>query len=193
MAGGECKGNPTGDEKKEEGKATWEEKDPGVEDATMAVTPAPSLELVSVDCGPSDCPVEEGLEMSMEFALDRPLEGAWWEMKFLVDSVNERHLVRLGATGERDYPLGSCSMHFEAPRVSVEGIKPCTLANTGLLIATLVRRRAVTSSNRAEGKEETGVEGKGGGREEVAQVNLVVQVTDVGQGRLERVIYSPLE
>lgn len=48
-----------------------------------AVAPAPfhSLELVSVECGPSDCPVDERLELSMDFALDRPLTGAWWDVK----------------------------------------------------------------------------------------------------------------
>ncbi|CAM9526695.1 unnamed protein product, partial [Hapterophycus canaliculatus] len=115
------------------------------------------------------------------------------DWQFLVDSVNERHLVRLGATGERDYPRGSCSVHFEAPRVSVEGIKPCTLANTGLLIATLMRRRATTATILAEGKDQEEAKAKEGGEEEVAQVNLVVQVADVGQGKLHRVIYSPLE
>lgn len=48
-----------------------------------SVAPAPlhSLELVSVECGPSDCPVDERLELSMDFALDRPLAGAWWDVK----------------------------------------------------------------------------------------------------------------
>lgn len=41
----------------------------------------PALELLSVDCGPSDCPVDERLELSMDFALDQPLRGAWWEVK----------------------------------------------------------------------------------------------------------------
>lgn len=39
------------------------------------------LELVNVDCGPTDCPVEERLELSMEFTLDRPLQHASWEIK----------------------------------------------------------------------------------------------------------------
>lgn len=38
----------------------------------------------------------------------------WFQ--FLVDSVNERHLVRLGATDPTDYERGACSMHFQVSR-----------------------------------------------------------------------------
>lgn len=55
-----------------------------VEDSTVAPAPVHALDLVSVDCGPSDCPVDERLELSMEFVLDRPLRGAWWEIKVCV-------------------------------------------------------------------------------------------------------------
>ncbi|CAM9447944.1 unnamed protein product [Ascophyllum nodosum] len=72
------------------------------------------LELVDVDCGPSNCPVEERLELSMEFTLDRPLQHALWEIKFIVDSVHQRHVVELGATKAKDYAQGLSSMHFEA-------------------------------------------------------------------------------
>lgn len=34
--------------------------------------------------------------------------------QFLVDSVHERHVVRLGATKPEDYSRGVSSMHFEA-------------------------------------------------------------------------------
>lgn len=54
------------------------------EDATLTPAPVHALELISVDCGPSDCPVDEKLELSMEFALDRPLRGAWWSVKVCV-------------------------------------------------------------------------------------------------------------
>ncbi|CAM9801003.1 unnamed protein product [Ectocarpus fasciculatus] len=190
MARGECKGDPAGDES----KMAEDKQAKGQDGEREAVAPAPlhSLELVSVECGPSECPVDERLELSMDFALDRPLAGAWWDVKFLVDSVNERHLVRLGATSERDYPRGNCSMHFEVPRVSVEGIKPCTLANTGLLVASLMRRGGENGEPPAAAEEKKS-EREPGAEALVAQVNLVVQVADVGQGRLMRVIYSPLE
>eukprot|EP00752_Nemacystus_decipiens_P010910 g9696.t1 len=176
MTLGECKGDTKDHE--------------GTEAAGHPVA-LPALELLSVECGPSNCPVDERLELSMDFALDQPLRGAWWEVKFLVDSVNKRHLVRLGATAERDFPRGSCSMHFQVSRVPVEGIKPCTLANTGLLVATLMWKGERGERKRGERKgEEEEEEG-----EVVAQVNLVVQVAnvDVAKGRLTRVIYSPLE
>lgn len=44
-------------------------------------TPPPLLQLLSVDCGPSDCPVDERLELSMDFSLEKPLRGASWEVK----------------------------------------------------------------------------------------------------------------
>lgn len=64
----------------------------------------------------------------------------------------------------------------QVPRVSISGIKPCTLANTALLVATL------TCIDQGESVSN-----------EIATVNLVVQVTDTGQGSLTRCIYSPLE
>lgn len=75
----------------------------------------------------------------------------------------------------------------------MEGIKPCTLANTGLLVASLMWRGEHGGAP-AVGEGKGGEEEKHGEEEiEVAQVNLVVQVADAGQGKLARVIYSPLE
>lgn len=47
----------------------------------------PHLELLSMDCGPSDCPVGERLELSMEFTLDRSLGEASWEIKVSLGTV----------------------------------------------------------------------------------------------------------
>lgn len=82
----------------------------------------------------------------------------------------------------------------------MEGIKPCTLANTGLLVATLMRRGAgaggggVPAAGEGKGGEDQGKEEEDE-EEEVARVNLVVQVANVdfARGKLVRVIYSPLE
>lgn len=79
-------------------------------------------------------------------------------------------------------------------KVPVEGIQPCTLANTGLLVAVLKRLRDGGGRGDAEGKgEEKAAERWGEGLEDVATVNLVVQVADAGEGGLMRCIYSPLE
>lgn len=95
----------------------------------------------------------------------------------------------------------------------MEGIKPCTLANTGLLVASLrcpsemnselllnSRETPYREKNRDHVAEHKGGEGKEGRGEggtpeeaEVACVNLVIQVADAGGGRLVRCIYSPLE
>lgn len=96
--------------------------------------------------------------------------------------------------------------------MSVEGIKPCALANTGLLVASLQsrlvgsRKPTATDEKVAERDQQEGRESKCveqderaetwkslGEAQEVAAVNFVVQVSDVGNGRLMRCIYSPLE
>ena len=89
--------------------------------------------------------------------------------------------------------LRACRSERQVPRVSVEGIKPCTLANTGLLVAVLKCSRGGGGREGGGGDAEAKGEDLGKGEEDVATVNLVVQVTDEGQGGLRRCIYSPLE
>ncbi|CAM9807904.1 unnamed protein product [Choristocarpus tenellus] len=74
---------------------------------------APHLELLSIGCGPSNCPVGERLELSMDFELSTPLSSAAWEIKFVVDSVHTRHQIVLGETSPVDYPKGRSTMSFE--------------------------------------------------------------------------------
>lgn len=50
-----------------------------------------------------------------------PFRLTWFQ--FLVDSVNERHLVRLGATDPTDYARGACSMHFQVSRSATNQAK----------------------------------------------------------------------
>lgn len=89
--------------------------------------------------------------------------------------------------------LRACCAELQVPRVSVEGIKPCTLANTGLLVAVLKCLRGGGGRGGEGGGAEAKGEELGKGGADVATVNLVVQVTDEGEGRLRRCIYSPLE
>ncbi|CAN0011163.1 unnamed protein product, partial [Phaeothamnion confervicola] len=128
----------------------------------------PHVEVLAATAGPNNCEVQEALDFDMEFELDAGVDDACWEIKFVVDSVNARHVVILGRTPTRRYPRGRSSVSFSTPGINVTGIKPCTLANAGLLTATLCV-----------------------GDREVADVNLVVMVAKKA-GAFVRCIYSPL-
>ena len=55
---------------------------------------APTIRVlrIEVDEGPS--PLTDGLELDVEFITDAPLAAAHWEIKYLVDSVFARHIIR---------------------------------------------------------------------------------------------------
>jgi hypothetical protein len=123
---------------------------------------------IEVDEGPS--PLTAPLELDVEFSTDAPLAAAHWEVKYLVDSVYARHVIRLGATEPADYGRGEHAFSFEVGAIDIAGIEPSVLTNAGLLIATLCS--AV------------------GG--EVMDLNMVVQVQQAGD-EFTRLIYNPLE
>lgn len=76
----------------------------------------------------------------------------------------------LGETEAEDYSEGANHMRFAVAAIDVSGIKPSSLANAGLLIASL----------------------RDGAGAEIIDVNFVVQVSKSGDG-FERCIFNPLE
>jgi len=97
------------------------------------------------------------------------------ELPWLARALTDRCAV-LGRTEETDYD-GDSSLHFAIERVDVSHIKPSHLSNAGLLVCSLTEN---------------------GGADEVAEINMVVQVTPqmrAGSNQEEfiRCIYSPLE
>lgn len=77
--------------------------------------------------------------------------------------------AELGTTDAETYAPGAHTMKFHADAIDISGIKRSRLANAGLLIAALQS-----------------------GGEEVAKVNMVVQVTKEGDS-YKRCIFNPLE
>jgi hypothetical protein len=129
------------------------------------------VDVLSCDCQPDDnCPVTEGLEMEVVFSLSEALVSARWEVSYLVDSMRNRHVIKLGWTESADYALGENSFLFTADRVDVQGIKKGALTNAGLLSATLH-------------------DGQGAA---VFKLNFVVQVREE-EGRFIRTVFNPLE
>mmetsp|Transcript_14910 Transcript_14910/g.44964 ORF Transcript_14910/g.44964 Transcript_14910/m.44964 type:complete len:165 (-) Transcript_14910:429-923(-) len=154
-------------EGKDEGAYMWDklsEGDKGVESDPV------DLALEELDVGPSGVPVSDPLELEMLYTIARPLCGAFWRVKYTVDTVHARHVIELGETPAEDLSIGANSMHFRVGRVSVEGLETGELTNAGILAAELVD----------------------GGGAELAAVNMVVQVHRRGE-ELIRNIYSPLE
>ena len=112
------------------------------------------VDVTGIVIEPNECDLSERLELEVDFSLDRPLCDAQWEIRYMVDSVQRRHVIILGETELEDYPEGASSFLFSVPRIDVSGIKPGSLTNAGLLTASL----------RADGRE-------------VMDLNMVVQVT----------------
>ncbi|KAG5189951.1 hypothetical protein JKP88DRAFT_232810 [Tribonema minus] len=158
------------------GESKWDGEEKGGEEKggeEKGDGAAVEIELTSLDVSPNNCPVAEGLDLKMGFTLSAPLQHAVWSVKFVVDSVNARHVIELGNTEPENLSAGPSRVHFSVPSIDVTGVKPCTLANMGLMVASLTGRQ-------------------GGGRVDVVDVNMVVQVEKRGQ-ELVRCIYSPLE
>lgn len=130
----------------------------------------PKVEITQIVIGPTPSAViTDPLELKIKFDLDRDVVAAYWIVKLLVDSCDQRVIKILGETPVEDYPDGDSEMYFSTEAVDVSDIPPSVLANYGLLMACFI------------------VDG-----EEVATVNMVVNVTRDG-ARIMREILNPLE
>ncbi|KAL1515514.1 hypothetical protein AB1Y20_002136 [Prymnesium parvum] len=128
------------------------------------------VSVQSLSISPNNCPLEEPLDLAMDFTITRPLPAARWVVKFIADQADKRKIVVLGETPPVDYAAGQHSMSFSVPEVNVSHLKRHVLANVGLLIAGLFS-----------------------GEDEIVQVSMVTQVTPSPDGALIRSVYSPLE
>ena len=117
----------------------------------------------------------DGLELTISYSLSTPLPNGAWEYCYLVDSVRNRHVIKLGRLEEEDLERGENESFFEVDSIDVSGIKKGALTNAGLLSAALLSRR----DNESEPVE-------------VFKLNFVVQVREVG-GEFVRTIFNPLE
>lgn len=130
----------------------------------------PKIEVLDISISPNDMvEISSPLSLSIRFSLDRDVVAAYWVVQFLVDTARSRLIRILGETDVEDYVDGESEMNFSCQRVEVDDIPVSSLSNSGLLMARLM------------------VDG-----DEVASVNLVVQVT-LKQGVAMRQIFSPLD
>ena len=111
------------------------------------------------------------IAIEMDWSVSEALAGASWEVKYIVDMTAKRHIVELGATAAEDFAAGAHKFRFHVAGLDLTGVKPSWLNNVGLLLAVL----------------------KGGGGEEIFQINCVTQVRKGEDGDLLRTVLSPLE
>uniref|UniRef100_A0A7S2V3U6 Uncharacterized protein n=1 Tax=Fibrocapsa japonica TaxID=94617 RepID=A0A7S2V3U6_9STRA len=126
-----------------------------------------------IEVGPSACPVTDGLELEVDFDIDREAQEAQWEIKLIVDSSHTRHIIILGSTEPDDYAEGPNNFYFSVPSVNISGVKPGALTSAGLLVASL--KGTV-----------------GGDKVHIVDIKMVVQVEEE-DGQFIRNIFNPLE
>ena len=99
----------------------------------------PRVDVLDIKIGPKSLSeISTPLTLDLKFELDRDVVAGYWVVKFLVDSSYNRIIKVLGETPVEDYPDGESEMHFEASSINVDGIKPSTLTNAGLLSAVFM-------------------------------------------------------
>jgi hypothetical protein len=105
-----------------------EEKE-GKESDDMEPLATVEVQRIDIESGPQ--PLSSKLDMEVDFALDRPLSGAYWVIKvirsyvisihtlisfphsqYMVDTVRKRHIIELGRTDTTDYSEGASHFTF---------------------------------------------------------------------------------
>ncbi|RYG65447.1 hypothetical protein EON64_11900 [archaeon] len=148
----------------------FDDKAEGKYEDEEALRDIPKIEVLDISISPNDMvEISSPLSLSIRFSLDRDVVAAYWVVQFLVDTARSRLIRILGETEVEDYVDGESEMQFFCAHIDVDDIAVSSLSNSGLLMARLM------------------VDG-----EEVASVNLVVQVT-LKQGVAMRQIFSPLD
>mmetsp|Transcript_42637 Transcript_42637/g.70580 ORF Transcript_42637/g.70580 Transcript_42637/m.70580 type:complete len:160 (-) Transcript_42637:481-960(-) len=154
----------------DDGKASKYDDDEEIEGKDSALE---IVELTRLQVSPEEGMISDGIELEVDFNLEKRVEEASWEIKMVVDSTHKRHIIVLGSTDAEDYDEGANNFYFSIPSIDVSGITAGTLTNAGLLVASL-----------------KGIVGDA--QMEVIDVNMVVQVIEE-EGAFRRTIYNPLE
>mmetsp|Transcript_1514 Transcript_1514/g.2618 ORF Transcript_1514/g.2618 Transcript_1514/m.2618 type:complete len:134 (+) Transcript_1514:72-473(+) len=132
---------------------------------------APTIELLSIDAEPNNCPLAEALELKLVFKTDEAVTGAQWDIKYMVDLAAKRQIVQLGSSEKANYEVGEHPFSYKIDTIDFAGVKQSLLKNVGLLLACLI----------------------GSDGQEIVQISMVTQVMKNGSGELTRTIMSPLE
>eukprot|EP01027_Heterolobosea_sp_BB2_P007378 GEZU01010987.1.p1 GENE.GEZU01010987.1~~GEZU01010987.1.p1 ORF type:complete len:134 (+),score=39.12 GEZU01010987.1:43-444(+) len=130
----------------------------------------PTINVKKLHIGPSNCPLEEKLNVSIDYSTDQPIENAKWMLKYVVDYTNKRHIIELGKADIGKLEAGDHNWSFTVEEINVTGVKTSVLLNVGLLFAVLYD-----------------------GNDEVLQISAVTQVfRNASDQKLYRNILNPL-
>merc|ERR1711991_465466 len=127
------------------------------------------LNVRSLEVEPNNCTFDQPVVISMVFD-SKGISDCTWEVQYEADYTNKRHIIQLCSLGPADYPAGEHTVDLKIPAVVTEGVKERRLMSMGILKCILFS-----------------------GKEEVASVNLVTQVSRGEDGKLVRFMMSPLE
>ena len=133
----------------------------------------PEIDVSSIEV-PSDgedgtkVPLSHELSLKIVYTSDIDV-NAHWEVKLLVDCASERVIKVIGETPRERLNKGRNELFFKTGKLDFSGFKASSLGNAGLLMACLV------------------VAG-----EEIAGVNMVVNVHKAKDGTMSRQILNPL-
>lgn len=132
----------------------------------------------SVTIEPNNCRLEESLYLRLDFHTEQTVNNARWVIKFIADSAHKRKILWLGETPIQDFEAGPPhAIEFSIDAIDVSQLSQHVLANVGLLVATLVA---------GEGEDE----------QEISQVSMLTQVTQMSEaegGGLMRSVFNPCD
>lgn len=118
------------------------------------------------------CPLGAPLSLEMGYTLLSPVANAQWELVYVADYTQKRVEIPLHTNTVGSLAAGPHTYSHTLETIPTTGVKEKYLMQVGLLKLTL----------KADG-----------GKENVASVNMVVQVSKDGSGALIRNIISPME
>ncbi|KAF4038098.1 hypothetical protein GN244_ATG09873 [Phytophthora infestans] len=171
----------------------------------------PTVDVTAVDISPNPAALTDELNLEVDFHLDAPVINGFWDIevvRFCVSiwwtlspsgtlSISFSHFpqpysrvmtkylyldvsltkseffaccsAQLGQVEATNYAPGDNHFQFSTPQINISGIQPSQLTNCGLLIAAF--------------KDDSG---------DILDLKMVIQVSEQ-RGKLQRIIYSPLE
>ncbi|CAI5732730.1 unnamed protein product [Peronospora destructor] len=152
------------------------------QDAEDILRSRSAVDIMAVNISPNPAALAAELNLEVHFHLEAPIANGVWDIEYLVDTVMKRHVINILSMPlylfalsviffnyATDYARGDNCFQFLTPQVNISGIHPSQLTNCGLLIASL--------------KDDAG---------DILDLKMVIQVSEQ-RGRLQRIIYSPLE
>ena len=120
----------------------------------------------------SVAPLKAPLTLEMEYTLSAPIADGVWDLAYVADYTQKRYEIPLHQTPVGKLAPGAHAYAHTLAAIPTEGVKEKYLLQVGLLRLSL--RDAASAEN-------------------VASINMVVQVSKDATGALVRNIMSPLD